>query len=69
LDLGCSCRHHRHAAAVLRALGRDDGWAIADKQTCLRSRVETVRMHNPVSNGKPFGPEFSRVTACNIGVL
>ena len=23
LDLGCSCRHHRHAAAVLRALGRD----------------------------------------------
>jgi hypothetical protein len=33
------------------------------------SGVETVRMHNPVSNGKPFGPEFSRVTACNIGVL
>jgi tripartite-type tricarboxylate transporter receptor subunit TctC len=33
------------------------------------SRVETVWMHSPVSAGKPFGPDVSRVAACNISVL
>jgi hypothetical protein len=46
--------------------------ALALRQETYRPdpiRVETVWMHNPVSTGKPFGPDLSRVAACNISVL